>query len=121
MDTRPYQNLIAWREADNLCILAYKLTKTFPNDERFGLTSQTRRSAYSVPMNIAEGNARRYPKDKARFFEIALSSLEELHYQFHLACRLGYVDQAVINSLNKQIHRTSYLLTKLRNAFTQNR
>lgn len=117
MDKRPYQKLLAWQVADDLCVQIYRIVKNFPKDERFGLTSQTCRSAYSVPMNIAEGNAKRFPKDKARFFEIALSSLEELHYQIHLAQRLEYIEKDEFITLNKQIGRTSYLLTKLRSSF----
>jgi|TARA_Y100000310_G_C20224234_1_gene597152 four helix bundle protein len=114
---RPYEKLVAWKEAHALCLWSYGVTSAFPKKEMFGLTSQMRRSAYSVPMNIVEGNARRSKGDKRRFYEIALGSLEELHYQIRLARDLNYLPKESLEKAGKQIHRVSYLITKLRNAF----
>lgn len=118
MNTRPYEKLIAWKEAHTLCLLIYKIAKEFPSEERFGLTSQMRRSSSSVPTNIAEGNTKRSAKEKIKFFLIALGSLEELHYQCRLSKDLGYLAEDVYNTIDQQIHRTSFLLTKLRSAFS---
>lgn len=114
---RPYEKLLAWREAHKLCISTYSVTKIFPSEERFALADQMRRSSSSVPTNIAEGNARRTPKDKSKFFIIALSSLEELHYQFRLSLDLGYIPQDQFQAADDQINRVSYLLTRLLNKF----
>lgn len=61
MHIRPYQKLVTWQEAHKLCVAIYSQTKQYPEDERFGLISQMRRSASSVPTNIAEGNAKKSP------------------------------------------------------------
>lgn len=85
MMQRPYEKLIVWKAADELCLFTYEMTKKFPSEEKFGLVTQMRRCSYGVPMCIVEGNARRTEKDTSHFFVIALSSLEELHYQYSLA------------------------------------
>lgn len=113
MKTRQYQKLIVWQEAHELCKKIYKYTKNLPSDEKFGLTSQIRRSAYSIPMNIAEGNGRRTKKDKSRFLDIAIASLEELHYQRLLAFELGYISKEHQNDLLDHIQRVGFLLHKL--------
>tara|TARA_B100000315_G_C14359176_1_gene487645 strand:+ start:109 stop:468 length:360 start_codon:yes stop_codon:yes gene_type:complete len=117
MTNRTYEDLIAWKEAHLLCKWAYQHTTSFPKHEMFGLTQQMRRSAYSVPMNIAEGNARRSKGDKRRFLEIALGSLEEFHYQCYLAKELQYLEESAFKDVKPMICRTSYLITKLRNTF----
>ena len=117
MAKRPYEKLVAWQEAHSLCVWTYEVTKSFPADERFAHIDQMRRSSSSVPTNIAEGNVRRTHKDKAKFFLISLSSLEELHYQFRLAYDLGYITEILFDEADSRINRTSYLLTKLRNHF----
>ena len=116
MRQRPYEKLIAWKEADDLCVWIYQLTKKFPPDEKFSLTQQLRRAAYSVPTNIAEGNARRSPNDKAHFFEIAISSLEEVHYQCKLSYRFKYITLEQLGQADDKIQRTGYLIMKLRSS-----
>lgn len=113
MHQRPYEKLIVWKEAHALCLMIYTITKSFPADERFRLVGQMCRSAYGVPMNLAEGNAKHSSKEKARFFETAIGSLEELHYQCKLAKDLSYITQIQFDSIEDQIHKTSYLLNKL--------
>lgn len=114
MRKRPYQHLVAWQEAHMLCVRTYKLTNSFPSDERFGLISQMKSSSSSVPTNIAEGNGRRTAKDKAHFFDIAVASLEELHYQFLLSKDLGYITDIIFIEIDDRIQRTGYLINKLR-------
>lgn len=86
-----HEKLVAWQRADDLFIAVHALTASFPLEERYGLASQMRRAAYSVPANIVEGMARRSLRDRLRFLNIAESSLAELAYCLHAATRLGYV------------------------------
>ena len=90
-EIRRFQDLATWQEAHRLVLAAYELTKGFPSDERFGLTSQMRRAAVSVPANIAEGFKRRGIQDKLRFYNVAEGSLEEVKYYLILAQDLGYL------------------------------
>jgi four helix bundle protein len=89
---RNYHKLRAFELADQLALAIYQSTKSFPKEEMFGLTSQIRRAAVSVPSNIVEGCARSSQADYARFLEIAYGSLCEVEYQLSLAERLGYLD-----------------------------
>lgn len=116
MHQRPYQKPKAWQKSHNLCMWMYTITALFPSHERFQMVSQARRSAYGVPMNLAEGNARRSKKDRAHFFEQALSSLEELHYQILLSYELGYINQRQFIEADDRINRAVYLITRLRAA-----
>ena len=86
-----FEDLIVWQKSHALTLRVYKVTKSFPKDELFGLTSQMRRAAVSVPANIAEGFSKKGKADKARIFNIAQASLEELRYYFILSRDLGYV------------------------------
>ena len=94
---RDHTKLIAFELADEMALLTYMVTKFFPKEEIYGLTSQMRRAAVSVPSNIVEGCARESQIEYLRFLEIAYGSLKELHYQFSLPCRLGYVAESEIN------------------------
>ncbi|MBT8041929.1 MAG: four helix bundle protein [Pontiella sp.] len=88
---RDYRKIKAWKLADDLAVQIYQLTKQFPKDEMFALTSQLRRAGYSVPSNIAEGAGRRTTKDFLRFLDIAKGSINEVMYFLHLADRLAYL------------------------------
>lgn len=114
MHVRPYQKLIVWQEAHALCLRIYSITREFPTDERFRLVSQICRSAYSVPMNIAEGSGKASQKERERFYETASCSLEELHYQCLLSKDLMYIKEEIFLQVDDAIKRISYLLTKLR-------
>lgn len=85
-----FTDLIVWQKAHAFVLAVYRLTGRFPPDERFGLTSQLRRAAVSIPANIAEGFRRTGQLDKARFLNIAQGSLEECRYYLILARDLGY-------------------------------
>ena len=85
---RDYRKIKAWVLADDLAVQIYTLTKQFPKDEVFALTSQLRRAGYSVPSNISEGAGRRTTKDFLRFLDIAKGSVNEVQYFIHLASRL---------------------------------
>ena len=116
---RPYEKIIAWQAAHKLCLMVYRVTAKFPSDERFCLGKQLRKAAYSVPLNIAEGNAKRTNPEKARFFTISLGSLEEVHCAIRLSSDLGYISIEKMTELDQQINRASYLLTRLRSSMLE--
>lgn len=88
---RSYTELIAWQKAIDLVEAVYLLSDRFPKDERFGLTAQLRRSAVSVPSNVAEGQGRWGTGEFIQFLGIAHGSLCELETQVHIAVRLGFI------------------------------
>jgi four helix bundle protein len=89
---RDYTKIKAWQLTDELALLVYKVTREFPKSEIWGLTSQMRRAAVSVPANIVEGSARRSRNEYLHFLYIALSSLAELSYYIRFTKELGYLD-----------------------------
>lgn len=91
MPIERFEDLEAWRRAHGLVLDVYRCSRAFPNDERFGLTTQMRRAAVSAPANIAEGFKRRTKKDKVHFYNMAQGSLEELRYYWILARDLKYM------------------------------
>ncbi len=91
-----HTSLIAWQRADDLFLKLHQLTlKSFPAFEKFELGAQLRKAAYSVAANIAEGYARRSPRDRRHFLNISEGSLAEVSYCIHVANRLGYISDAV--------------------------
>ncbi len=110
---RDHQKLRAFELADEVALFTYRLTKEFPKEEIYGLTSQMRRAAVSVPSNIVEGSARESQVEYVRFLEIAFGSLRELHYQFDLAGRLGYVEAKEISSCDSKMLETERVLGAL--------
>jgi four helix bundle protein len=87
-----FRKIAAWQKADEFVLQVYSLTRTFPENERFGLTSQLRRAAVSIPANLAEGAGRQTLRDFRQFLFTARGSLNEVEYYIHLAGRLGYLD-----------------------------
>ncbi len=85
-----HQDLIVWQKAMDLVMKTYQLSKTFPHDELYTLTSQMRRAAISIPSNIAEGRRRHSEPEFKRFLRIAFGSAAELETQIEIADRLGY-------------------------------
>jgi four helix bundle protein len=96
-----------------LVLDVYKLTNSFPDDERFGLVAQMRRAAYSIPMNLVEDASRGSTKDFNRFVLMANGSCDEVRYQLHLARRLGYIDQGAHDELRSEFEKVRMMLTKL--------
>ena len=94
-----FQDLVVWQKAHQFVLDVYIFTSKFPKEEVYGLTSQSRRAAVSVPANIAEGFRKRSKADKARFFNIAQGSLEEMRYYLILANDLHYGDSKQLLSL----------------------
>jgi four helix bundle protein len=90
---RTFKEIKVWQKAHGLVLEIYKIKESFPSPERYGLTSQLRRSAASISTNIVEGYKRRSDKDFAHFLNMADSSLEETKYHLLLACDLRYLDK----------------------------
>lgn len=88
---KSFRDLIVWQKAMDLVEMIYTVTKQFPADERYALTSQLKRASGSVPSNIAEGYGRNSTADYIRFLQIVLGSLYEVQTQLELGCRLGFV------------------------------
>lgn len=86
-----YKNLVVWQKSDELALRVYELTNNFPKQELFGLTSQLRRAALSIPTNIVEGYNRKSKKEMHRFIDIALGSLAEIEYLIEFSKKLGYI------------------------------
>jgi len=106
-----FRQLEVRKEAHALALMAYRVTKAFPGDERYGLVSQMRRAAVSIPANIAEGFKRRGLQDKIRFYNISEGSLEELKYYFVLSKDLCYLSSN--NDLLAQSETVGRLLNGL--------
>jgi len=99
--------------ADEVAILIYRITSGFPKEELYGLTSQMRRAAVSVPSNIVEGCARDSQADYLRFLTIAFGSLRELHYQLSLSLRLGYLSNQDSSLIGPKIVENEKVLNAL--------
>lgn len=110
---RDHRKLRAFVLADELVIQIYQLTQKFPKEEMYGLTSQMRRAAVSIPSNIVEGCTREGEVEYLRFLEIAFGSLRELHYQLSLANRLGYSEHALFLATEEKCTETGKLLAAL--------
>lgn len=89
---RPHENLEVWKRAIDFVVLIYESTKDFPPDERFGLTSQLRRAAVSIPANIAEGAARKSNKEFLQFLSISQDSTSEVETELLIAKKIGYLN-----------------------------
>ncbi len=100
---RDFRQLRIWELSHNLTLKIYRITKGFPKEELFSLTSQMRRSSSSIPTNIAEGCGRGSNSDYARFLQIAVGSSSELDYQILLAKDLEYIDNTLYAELNNEI------------------
>ncbi len=115
-----YRDLIVWQKAMNLVLKLYTETKIWPKEEVYGLTSQIRRSAVSVPSNIAEGYGRNSTGDYSRFLQIASGSLYEFQTQLEISLQLGYLKKEKfeeINSLSIEIEKMlSSLISKVKNS-----
>ncbi|MFQ6084527.1 MAG: four helix bundle protein [Candidatus Aminicenantia bacterium] len=99
-----------WQEADKLAFDVYKITKEFPREEMFGLISQMRRAAVSVPANIVEGYSRSSKKEKLQFYNIAKGSLTELEYYLDFSFKLDYMNREEHNKLTELRNKVGRLL-----------
>lgn len=110
---KTYRDLIVWQRAIGYVTNIYRASHNWPRDEAFGLTTQIRRCAVSIPSNIAEGSARRSYGDYSRFLNIALGSLFELQTQLKIARNLDYMDELKYGELFGQSREIEAMLSKL--------
>lgn len=113
--TYSFEKLEVWKESKELCILIYKLTESFPENEKFGLVSQLRRASISVSSNIAEGSGRNSNKDKAHFTNIAFSSAIEVLNQIIISQELNFIKNEDYIIIRSKIESTTNKLNSLRN------
>lgn len=110
---RNFRNIKAWQYADNLAVLVYSKTKSFPREKLYGITSQLRRASVSVATNIAEGANREHNKEYLHFLYIARGSMAETEYLLHLSRRLGYLqddEYTKLEDLRKEAAKTLHSL-----------
>lgn len=111
--TQSYRDLKVWQEAMNLAESCYKITKSFPKEEIYGMTSQIRRAAVSIPANIAEGYGRKTRGEYIQFLYIAQGSLKELETHLLLSIRVELASSQVINPILNQCESVGKLLLLL--------
>ncbi len=111
-----YRDLKVWQLGVEISLQVYQVPRDFPKHELYGLTSQIRRAAVSVPSNIAEGQARKTQKELTRFLDIAKGSLAEIETQLIIASKLGYLDQDKADDLLKMTDQESRMLSGLLNS-----
>jgi four helix bundle protein len=124
MDTKKtncFEELIAWQKAHEFTLAVYALTKQFPKEELFGLSSQFKRAAVSISANIAEGYKKKGKADKLRFMNIAQGSLEECRYYLILAIDLKYILPEDKERMDEIINKASYLLNSYCKAFSNDK
>ena len=110
-----FTELKVWQRSHALVLQVYRLTKTFPLDERYALTSQLRRAVLSVPTNIAEGSKRQTNPEYARFLNIAEGSLAETEYLLMVSRDLGYLPVAITKPVLAEVGEIARMLHNLRN------
>ncbi len=108
-----FRNLKVWQEAHELVLELYHLTQTFPKDEIYGLTSQIRRAAASIPTNLSEGCGRSSDVDFARFAQIAFGPACELEYHLILAKDLGYLTESASLPIHQRLESIKRMLASL--------
>ena len=109
---KTFKDLVVWKKSHEFVLETYRFTSTFPKREVYGLTSQMRRAALSIPANIAEGFKKRTKSDKARFMNIAQGSVEESRYYLILSKDLGYGDSSKLIDILEEVSRLLGAYTK---------
>lgn len=117
---KTYRDLDVWKKSRELVKNIYLATKDLPKDELYGLVSQMRRCAVSIPSNIAEGYGRQYKKETIHFLHIARGSLYELETQLYIAADLGFLSGHILNPLFLEVEECRKLLAGLINYFEAN-
>ena len=118
---KSYRDLEVWKKAMRLAKRIYQVTQKFPNEERFGLTSQLRRAAVSVPSNLAEGHARFGAGEFSRFLSIAMGTVAELETQILLSQELGYIKEALTLELLAELDAIGKMLRGLAKSIEKRR
>ena len=111
---RPHERLDVWKKGIDFVVALYKTTETFPKDEKFGLTSQLRRAAVSIPANIAEGAGRKSHREFAHFLSNSQGSASEVETELLIASKLSYIDEKSYASLRASLDEIGRMLTGLR-------
>ncbi len=119
--TGTFTDIQAWQHAHTFVMMVYEVTKSFPEDEKFGLTSQFRRAAVSIAANIAEGYKKLSKADKLRFFNISQGSLEECRYYIILSRDLQYLSDQLFSDLIEQLNKASWFLNAYCNGVANNK
>lgn len=110
---RPHEKLEVWKKSVDLVVRVYDYTKTFPPEERYGLTSQIRRAAVSIPANIAEGAARQSDKEFCHFLSIAQGSASELETELLIAHRLNFIDSKTYRIIYEDVNTVARMMVGL--------
>jgi four helix bundle protein len=113
-----YKELKVWQKSMELTVKVYQLTNMFPDSEKYNLTSQARRSAVSIPSNIAEGAGRHTKADFSRFLDIAYGSSSELDTQLILSQRLNFLKEDNLNEMADMINHIQKMITNLKNSLS---
>lgn len=111
-----FEKLEVWQEARRLAVKIYKVTRAFPDEEKFGISRQMRRAGISISSNIAEGTSRHTKKDQVRYYEIAYGSLMELLNQAIISSDLEFLAETALYDIRVEIDSISYKLSRLRDS-----
>ncbi len=111
-----FEKLEVWKKSREFTSRVYEITRSYPEEEKFGITSQLRRSAISVCSNLAEGASRFSPKDQRHFYNMAYSSLMENINQFLISMDLGLISKEDLETLRKETSTISYMINNLRSS-----
>ncbi|HVT89854.1 MAG TPA: four helix bundle protein [Tepidisphaeraceae bacterium] len=115
-----YRELIAWQKAMDIVEEVYRVTKSFPREEQYGLTNQVRRAAVSIPSNIAEGQGRGVSREFAHHLRISNGSRQEVETQLLIAVRLGYLSEISANPVLDQCAEVGRIISGLHDSFAGN-
>lgn len=115
-----FKNLKVWQKSVDLAVNVYELTKHFPSEERFGITSQMRRSSVSIPSNIAEGTARNSSKSFSNCLDISLGESFELETQSIIACKVGILSEEKFSSFSEELSEIQKMIIGLKNTIEDN-
>ena len=119
MDSRAHRELDVWKRSMEFVKDIYQVTEAFPNAEIYGLTSQMRRAAVSIPSNLAEGAARKGSKEFKQYLNIAQGSISELDTQIELASMLNYIDSKIYDTLMEKLSTISKMLFGLSRSLSE--
>jgi len=120
MGIHNYRDLEVWQKSMDLVVFCYDVVKQFPSDERYGLISQLRRAAVSVPANIAEGHARNHTKEFLQHLSIAYASLMEIETHLQIAQRINYINDQQLHDLLQRTTEIGRMLNGLKRSLAKN-
>ncbi|MBI4087636.1 MAG: four helix bundle protein [Candidatus Liptonbacteria bacterium] len=112
LNIKSYRDLIIWQRTKSSAVLIYKITEKFPTSELYGITSQMRRAAVSMPSNIAEGFRRKSVKEKLQFLRMAYGSGAELETQLEISRDLGYLSDQDYKNLSTELDQTMKMMNR---------